>query len=445
MNPARIAIVGTGVIGKTHIEATKTCDEATLFGIVEPGPNGAAIAQANDCTLFTDLDALIAARPDAVVVATPNATHVPIGVQLIEAGIPVLIEKPLAETAEAGARLVAASEKTGVPGLTGHHRRHNPIIRAAKSVIASERFGQLVMGTVTASLRKDDAYFDVAWHGEKGNGGPILINLIHEVDLLRHFFGEVAQVHAVVSNKARGLEVEDTAAIVLRFASGGLVTVAISDAAVGPWCWDINAGENPGRFPKHDVISSMFAGSEGGVSLPDLSFWRHGGEKSWYEKLQHEVLPTDGEDAYVSQIRNLARVARGTEAPLTSLREGYEDMRVLEAVTRSAETECRWICKARGGRGEAGCRPSRWLTQLGEKRPPLGGRFASLVVCGLPRKPRTRGVRCQTSPKRPPGGREGAARRLVASGPASPTRSAWAQSSLPWVGAFRPLVVCALS
>jgi len=165
--------------------------------------------------------------------------------------------------------LLEVAARTGVPLLVGHHRRHNPVIRAARKAVSEGLIGDLVTAAVLCTLYKEPGYFDMEWHRKAGVGGPLLINLIHEIDLMRHLFGDVAAVSAIGSNARRGLAVEDTAAAILRFENGGMATMTVTDAAIGPWAWDLSAGENPGRFPAHGVQSHFFAGREGGLTLPD--------------------------------------------------------------------------------------------------------------------------------------------------------------------------------
>ncbi|MGT2439683.1 Gfo/Idh/MocA family protein [Bradyrhizobium betae] len=104
---------------------------------------------------------------------------------------------------------------TGIPMLVGHHRRHNPIIKSARETVASGKLGQLTAVVGLWLLKKPDDYFEVAWRREQG-GGPLLINLIHDIDNLRFICGEIVEVQALTSNKVRGFAVEDTAALLLR-------------------------------------------------------------------------------------------------------------------------------------------------------------------------------------------------------------------------------------
>src|SRR5690606_35587038 len=124
------------------------------------------------------------------------------------------------------------------------------------------------------------------WRRSAG-GGPVLINLIHDVDLLRFLVGEIAEVQAVTSSAVRGFEVEDTAAITLRFANGALGALSVSDAAVTPWNWDLAAGE-AAHYPRQDVNSHFISGTEGSLTLPRLDIWRYRGAKGWHDPLTHE-------------------------------------------------------------------------------------------------------------------------------------------------------------
>ena len=147
--------------------------------------------------------------------------------------------------------LAEAVARTGIPVLVGHHRRHNPINQRARALIAQGQLGRIVSATALATFLKPDPYFEVAWRRQAG-GGPILINLIHDIDMLRFLLGEVTEVQAMDSHAVRGFEVEDTAAAVLRFASGALATVIVSDATTSPWCWDMCAGEQ-GQYPRQEI------------------------------------------------------------------------------------------------------------------------------------------------------------------------------------------------
>lgn len=337
MSETRIGLIGAGVIGAFHAETIARTDGFRLAGIVDPAPAARTIAAGNDVRVFPDIRSMIEAGVmDAAIVATPNELHVPAATQLLEAGLPVLVEKPVANTVEEASTLVDIQRRTGVPLLVGHHRRHNPIIRAAKAAIDGGAIGRLVNASVTGMLYKDAPYFDTAWRVTPGVGGPLLINLIHEVDLLRHLFGEIASALAIVSNAERGLEVEDTAAVVLRFAAGGMAAIAISDAAVGPWAWDISAGDNLARFPAHPVQSHLFAGSAGGLSLPDLALWTHEGTPDWRKTLTRSVLTVEPEDCYQAQLRHFGRVIGGMEPSLVPALEGARNLAALAAIRTSA-------------------------------------------------------------------------------------------------------------
>ncbi|MDF0601663.1 Gfo/Idh/MocA family oxidoreductase [Psychromarinibacter sp. C21-152] len=336
MADLRIAVIGAGIIGRTHIETLGRVEGMALSAIADPDPAAKALADARGVPFFAEAADLIAARvADAVVVAAPNDAHLPLGLELLAAGLPVLMEKPVTASLAEGAELVAAVERTGVPVLVGHHRRHNPIIKAAKAAIEAGEIGELVTATVMSVLTKPAPYF-AAWRVVAGQGGPLLINTTHEIDLLRHFFGPVAQVTAVTSNAQRDLPVEDTAAAILSFERGGLATITQTDAAAGPWAWDVTAGENLARFPAHDTIAHAYAGTKAALSLPDLSLWRHPGPPDWTVEMRRTALPHTPGDAYVAQLAHFGAVARGEAEPLNSAADGLGTMTVVEAIRRSA-------------------------------------------------------------------------------------------------------------
>ena len=181
MEAVHIAVVGGGLIGKRHLEEIDRSADARIHSIVEPGPDGEVLAARYGVRLYPTLDELLAGeKPDGIILATPNRLHAEGGLACVAAGVPVIVEKPIADTVENATRLVEASEAAGVPVLTGHHRNYGPVMAKARAIVQSGRLGPLVAVVGTAMFYKPDDYFDVGggWRRMPG-GGPILLNLIH--------------------------------------------------------------------------------------------------------------------------------------------------------------------------------------------------------------------------------------------------------------------------
>ncbi len=331
----RIAVVGAGTIGRRHLEQVIAHDGATLAAVVDPADGGRVLAAERGVAWYPSLtEMLLHQRPDGAIIATPNQTHVAAGLEIIAAGVPALIEKPLADDVAGATALVEAAERAGVALLTGHHRRHNPLVQHAKTAIEAGRLGRLVSVHGFCWFHKPHDYFDVAWRRQKG-AGPVLLNLIHDVDLLRFLCGEVVEVLALEGNAVRGHEVEDSAVILLRFANGVLGTMTVSDTIAAPWSWELTSDENPAFRPTGEACT-MIGGTLGSLAIPSLDLWRHEAEPSWVEPMQCERLPSERADPFALQVRNLCEVVRGTAKPVVSGRDGLETLRVIEAVKQAA-------------------------------------------------------------------------------------------------------------
>jgi len=333
--PTRIALVGAGLIGRRHAEAIRIAQGVDLAAVADPTPAGAEVAAAHGVPHFPTLEAMVAAgSADGVILATPNQLHTEQALACIGAGLPTLVEKPLADSLDGARAIVEAADAAGVPVLTGHHRRHNPLIAKAHEVIASGTLGQMTAVHGQTWFLKPEHYFEADWRRQKG-AGPVYLNLIHDIDLLRHLCGEVETVHAMESNAVRGNEVEETAVILLRFANGALGTVNVSDATLGPWSWELTARENP-AYPATSETCYWIGGTQGSLALPNLALWQNPAGRSWWEPISATRLPHDFADPLVVQAAHFGAVIRGEAAPLVSAREGYRSLAVIEAVKLSA-------------------------------------------------------------------------------------------------------------
>lgn len=339
MTRASIAVVGAGAIGRAHAELVARGDIARLVGIADPAPAARVFAEGLGVPWFADHRAMLdAVRPEMAIVATPNQLHLPVALDAIDRGIATLVEKPVATTVAEGEALAEAAAKADVPVLVGHHRRHNPIIREARRLIGAGAIGRPTTAAVLYTFFKPESYFELAWRREAG-GGPVLINLIHEIDLVRFLLGEIASVQAVTSSDRRGFAVEDSAAVVLRLVGGVLVTLTLSDTTVAPWSWDLAAGESA-NYPSQPqpVHTHFLAGTDGSLTLPTLDLWTYRGEKSWFAPLTRETIAIERGDPYQEQLRHLIRVGRREEAPLVSAADATRTLTATLAVHEAAAT-----------------------------------------------------------------------------------------------------------
>ena len=297
---------------------------------------------------------IAAEKPDGIILATPTRLHVEQGLTCIAAGIPVLIEKPLADSLEDARKLVEKADRAGVQVLVGHHRRHNPLIKKAKAMIEEGKIGDVRAVQGTCWFYKPDDYFDEAPWRKLTGAGPISVNLVHDVDLIRHFCGEVVSVQAQACKSHRGFENEDVAAAVLRFENDAIGTISVSDSIVAPWSWEMTSKEYP-IYPATSQSSYLVGGSHGSLSVPDLTLWTHEELRDWWTPISATSVPRGASDPLINQIKHFLAVISGQEEPLVSGQEGLRTLEVVDAIQRASRTgETVHLSSAKGATGAAG-------------------------------------------------------------------------------------------
>ncbi|MEO1688965.1 MAG: Gfo/Idh/MocA family oxidoreductase, partial [Pseudomonadota bacterium] len=310
--PVPLAVFGAGLIGLRHAKMIAEHPGATLAAIIEPDVQAAERAAEQDLPVFLSTDDAALDSPDiaGAVVATPNATHGAVAEDAAARGWALLVEKPLSSTLRDARRVVAAADRAGVPLLTGHHRRHHACVAAAREMLGSGLLGRPVAADVAWSLRKPDAYYNYQWRVESG-GGPILINLVHDVDLLRFLLGEIVEVSALLSHAQRRGALEDTAAVALRFDGGCLATALLSDAGLSPWGWEAATGENP-HLHRTGLDCLRLIGDDGAMALPSLTYWRHdgAGRGDWSKPLSDLAMPCPPTQPLAAQLDHFLAVTR---------------------------------------------------------------------------------------------------------------------------------------
>ena len=336
MKNIAIGVIGAGLIGRKHLRKLAERSDYDLVGIADVNVDQVA-AEHPTTRVFADYHQLLdETRPEAVIIAAPNQLHAEIGIECARRGIHILIEKPVTDTLESATALLTDVRKSGIKSLVGHHRRHHLQVKVLKALLGEGRIGDIVSVSAIWATYKPASYFEAApWRRQPG-GGPVLINLIHEIDFLRFTVGEILAVEAIASNRQRGFAVEDTAAALIEFAGGALGTFLISDSAVSPWTMEQGLGEAV-EFPFSGQGSYRLMGRRGSFEFPNLVQWAQaGGAQDWNQPIQAQHIHAGTIDPYVAQLDHFRDVIRGKAPSLQPVEDGARSLIATLAIAEAA-------------------------------------------------------------------------------------------------------------
>jgi predicted dehydrogenase len=299
--PIRVAVVGVGDFGRNHVRVLRDLEGAELAGVVDTDSERAARVAAEFGVPVLDSIEALAGRADAAVLAVPTVDHARLGCALLERGLDVLVEKPMAVSLAEADTLISAAARYGRVLQVGHLERFNPAIAAVRRVISRPLFFEVHrLGVFSPRSLDVDVIYDV---------------MIHDLDLLLWLMGE-----PVTDLKAVGIPVMtqkvDIAHARLEFASGAVANVTASRVST-------ERVRKLRFFQAHEYISVDFARrdalrvsvSSPGVK-PDFSF---------------EKLPTEPEEPLRGELRDFLRASRERSAPLV---DGQAGRRALELAGR---------------------------------------------------------------------------------------------------------------
>ena len=257
----QVGLIGAGWIGQHHglnvmanpyAELAAVCDvnSKQAKAYLENNNSRAVVLQSSEELLKKD-------EIEAIVVASPNASHEEHAVAAAEAGKHVYLEKPMAITLEGCRRIVRAVEKTKVKFAMGYHRRLNPLVQHAKSLIAEGKLGELVF-VESDYFHHVPGDLDIwSWLGKNDIAGSIIhAGTGHNIDLLRFFCGEVAEVSCykdVVMPRKIQMETEDLAVINLHFKSGALGRVGLFLGPILPFTFTLRVFGTKGTVDNNRV------------------------------------------------------------------------------------------------------------------------------------------------------------------------------------------------
>ena len=337
-------IVGTGVIAAMHAAAIATLPRARLAAVTDVADGAAAaFAAARGCAAEPGLDQLLA-RPDVdvVCVCVPSGLHAEVGVRAARAGKHLVVEKPIDVTLAAADRLIEAARAAGVTLTVISQHRFDPGLIELKRLLGDGALGRLVLAEASTKWYRTQAYYDSAgWRGTWAmDGGSLMNQGIHYVDLLRWCMGPVAEVTAVCATQAHQVEVEDTALAIVRFASGAVGTILSSTAAYPgfPQRLEITGTDGTvivedGRIVRRAFGAQATAGDPGEDADPGAgAVGALGGHGAAADPAAIEVA------SHAAQIADLLAAVEEGRAPAVDGQAGRDALEIVRAVYESART-----------------------------------------------------------------------------------------------------------
>jgi UDP-N-acetyl-2-amino-2-deoxyglucuronate dehydrogenase len=328
-----IAVVGCGRISKNHFEAIGQTEGLRLSAVCDTDEGRAREAgEAHGVPWFTGFEDLLRDAPcDIVAICTPSGLHAPQGVLAARAGKHVMSEKPMATSLAAADQLVEACDAAGVRLFVVKQNRLNPPIQLLRRAIDKGRFGRIYVANVTVRWQRPQEYYDAApWRGTwEFDGGAIMNQASHYVDLIQWLVGPVESVIAKTATQARKIEAEDSGAAVLKFRSGALGVIEV----------------NVLTYPRNLEGSLTILGERGsvkigGTAVNKVEHWQFA-EYDDDDKLV-ESVNTNPPNVYgfghLGYYGNVLAVLRGEGRPDTDGRAGRKSLELILAIYESART-----------------------------------------------------------------------------------------------------------
>jgi UDP-N-acetyl-2-amino-2-deoxyglucuronate dehydrogenase len=233
--PIRVGLVGCGAISTQHLEAIAAVDGLALGAVMSASADRArTVGDRWGVPWTTSLDELLARDDvDAVTVCSPSGLHPSQALAALRSGRHAIVEKPIALSAEAADTVVAAGRERGLVVATISQRRFEPAVRALKAAVAAGALGRIALVLTEGLYHRPQAYYDsAAWRGTRDLDGGVLMNqAIHMIDLVRWIGGPVASVSGHIATVGHAMESEDTATVSLRFADGALGSIVATTCA----------------------------------------------------------------------------------------------------------------------------------------------------------------------------------------------------------------------
>ncbi len=360
MTAVRVGLIGCGKVGQIHAAALRGLAEAELTAVCDVSAERVrAFAERYGARGFTDVDAMLReAKVEAVLIGTPHPLHAAPAIRAAEAGVHVLVEKPLAATLADCDAMLAAANKSGVRlGAISQRRFYEPV-RRMKEAIDAGKIGRPALGVFTMYSWREPAYYQSdPWRGKwDTEGGGVLVNQSpHQLDLLLWFMGPIAEVSGYWANVNHPtVEVDDTAVAVLRFQNGGLGAIVTSVAQKPGIATKVHVhGTNGASVGVETDRGATFIAGVTAIAEPPLNdLWTIPGEEHLLETFQAEdrarFAPMDATTHYHAlQIQDFLRAIRQGRPPLVTGADGRAVVELFTAIYRS-NRERRPVMLSRG-------------------------------------------------------------------------------------------------
>lgn len=328
----RFAVIGCGRIAGKHFEAFKKhADRVELVAVCDN--NSERLAEAVNATGakgFSSLKQLLKeSNADAVVLTTPSGLHPKQTMAIAKSGRHVVTEKPMATRWRDGVAMVEACDKAGVRLFVVKQNRRNATLQLLKDAVDKKRFGRIYSVNINVFWSRPQSYYDQdSWRGTwEFDGGALMNQASHYVDLLDWLIGPIESVHAFTATLARDIQVEDSAVMNVRWRSGALGSMNVSMLA----------------YPKNFEGSITILGEKGtvrigGMAVNEIQCWEFEDKDEADEKITHANYETTsvygfGHPLYYD---NVIKTLRGEAEAETDGREGLRSLEVLIAAYLSA-------------------------------------------------------------------------------------------------------------
>jgi UDP-N-acetyl-2-amino-2-deoxyglucuronate dehydrogenase len=347
----RTALIGVGKVAHTYAQGLQTLPQSQFVAVCGRNQERtAAFASQYNVQPYIDLTTMIREQNvEMVVIATPHPLHAEQAVAAAQAGAHVLVEKPMAITTADCDRMIAVARQNGVKlGVISQRRLYDPVQRV-RAAIDAGKIGRPIVGSVTMLGWRSAEYYEMdAWRGTwEGEGGGVMVNqAVHQLDLFQWLMGPIAEVFGYYANLNHPtIEVEDTAVAVVRFKSGALGTVLVSNS------------QNPGLYGKIHVFgengatvgvqtesgSTFISGVTVAVDPPYNDVWTIPGETSlladWQAEDREAVNKIDFLTYFhIAQVSDFLDAILEDRPPMVTGEEGRKGVALFEAIYTSQRT-----------------------------------------------------------------------------------------------------------